>query len=160
MQSNDYKIEHFEGRPQGPSLSFASSSSLALLVSAPGNDGWFIPLPPSWARFVGSLSQKLTLLIAVPKLSPWMVASSSSKALGWRDPSAAYNMVSRSSTRGWGRATHGESPSTPRRASPIKRLASQQCSISIKLKCGSWFAVPGDVLTWEFAIRWLFLPDF
>jgi hypothetical protein len=41
----------------------------------------------------GPSSQKLTRLMWFPKASPWIVASSSSRALGWRDPSAPLEEV-------------------------------------------------------------------
>jgi hypothetical protein len=79
-----YNIVHFTGRPQGPFLSFSAfdvptSGFLlpAAVVSSFSNTSAFFPLlsePASQA--------KVTLLIAVPKLSPWIVASSSSIGLG------------------------------------------------------------------------------
>jgi len=99
-----HKIEHFEGNPQGPSFSFASGCAASVFCF--GAEVWVfgaVPLAlfsafPTAASFVATtpfaapslepFSQKLTLLMAVPKLSPWMVASSSSVEVGWRDPSA------------------------------------------------------------------------
>lgn len=47
----------------------------------------FTPLPRFTSVGVPS-SQNVTLLMALPKDSPWIVAISSSRGLGWRDPSA------------------------------------------------------------------------
>jgi hypothetical protein len=74
----NYKIVHFEGKPQGPSLSFVSGSAVAPFVVALGVDvcvffsvsvvfSSFAPVAP----FVGvPSSQKLTLLTAFPNDSP------------------------------------------------------------------------------------------
>ena len=63
-------------------------------------------------------SQNETFRMCLPKVSPWMVASSSSRAVGERDPSAAWEEVSWFVQRFWGLLTakvpapHGEPPRT------------------------------------------------
>lgn len=107
----NYKIVHLEGSPQGPSFSFVSDSALAPFVFAFGVDVFVsfavslfsVPVCPAFSPaspFVEPSSQKLTLLTAFPNDSPWMVASSSSRAVGWREPSAALKVP----------APHGEPP--------------------------------------------------
>jgi len=93
-----HKIEHLAGKPQGPSLSFVSGSSLVPFVFVFGV-AWvfccFVVLSPFCATAAASdfeepSSQNETLETCLPKVSPWIVASSSSRAVGWRDPSAPY----------------------------------------------------------------------
>jgi hypothetical protein len=95
-----HKIEHLAGKPQGPSLSFASGSPLVPFVfvfgfcwvfcsffaTAAVSD--FVPLAEEPS------SQNETFRMCLPKVSPWIVASSSSRAEGERDPSAPWEEVS------------------------------------------------------------------
>lgn len=86
-----HKIEHLAGSPHGPSLSFFSTvgfsfTALALfwvlLVS------FAFPFVFAASAFLGPSSHaKLTFLTVSPNFSPWMVATSSSRADGVRDPS-------------------------------------------------------------------------
>lgn len=87
-----HKIVHFEGNPQGPSLSFASGCApfifcfgVWVFFVAPFPFSAFVTSfapPPFAAPPLEPSSQKLTLLIAVPKDFPWIVASSSSRGVG------------------------------------------------------------------------------
>jgi len=53
----DYRIEHLEGNPQGPSLSFASGWTFAALVSALlGVDCWVFFAVPLPCTFVSSFT--------------------------------------------------------------------------------------------------------
>ena len=82
-----YNIEHLEGSPHGPCFSSVSSFVLDFSVVI-----FFAPLFCSFVRAAavplplavwGPSSQaKLTLETALPKLSPWIVATSSSKGEG------------------------------------------------------------------------------
>jgi len=110
-----YKMLHLLGSPQGPSSSFASGCSfdpLLIFLVAGASVLFVIPLfsafatasdfapPPLDVPLEGPSSQKLTLEMAFPKDSPCVVAISSSKAVGWRDPSAEAKVP----------APHGEPP--------------------------------------------------
>jgi len=79
-----YRIVHFEGKPQGPSLSFVSGSAVAPFVFALGVDDWvFFAVSLIFSVFAGvssfapaaplagvPSSQKLTLLTVFPNDSP------------------------------------------------------------------------------------------
>lgn len=95
-----YRMVHFN--PHNPSLSFESVSCFVAFVvfvlvflgalspttASPFSSSFALSFPISFFSVVPS-SQKLTLLTISPKVWPWMVASSISFALGWRDPSEA-----------------------------------------------------------------------
>lgn len=103
---DSYKIAHLLGKPHGPSLSFSS------LAVAPFS--FFVVVVPSWVFFAvapfplpfsaaavtsPSLAPSLpcshakeTVEIFLPNCSPWMVASSNSRGVGWREPSAPANV--------------------------------------------------------------------
>lgn len=82
-----YSIAHFEGSPHGPCFSSVSSLAPAFVVVV-----FFVPLScffvpaaavPSPLAVLGPSSQaKLTLETVLPKLSPWIVASSISRGVG------------------------------------------------------------------------------
>jgi len=90
-QGYAYSIEHLEGSPHGPCFSSicVSGCSLALdfvveVFFAPSSCSFPLTAAvPSPSVVLGPSSHaKLTLEIMVPKLSPWIVATSSSKAVG------------------------------------------------------------------------------
>jgi hypothetical protein len=74
----NYKIVHLEGSPQGPSLSFSNSTTPLTFVFGCGEPFAFsafaLSFPPlpceTVTTFLVPSSQKLTLLMAVPKDSP------------------------------------------------------------------------------------------
>jgi hypothetical protein len=88
----NHRIEHLDGKPQGPPFSFTSDCPSALIVFVFGFVWVFCWVVPLFSFF--ATSQNETFLIWFPKVSPWIVASSSSRAEGWRDPSAALEEVS------------------------------------------------------------------
>ena len=111
-----YKIAHLLGNPQGPSLSFSSFffsppfSFFTVFVFC----SWvfFVVVAPFSAALTSSFTPslpcshaKLTDATFLPNCSPWMVASSSSRGVGWREPSAPAKVP----------APHGEPPWTSER---------------------------------------------
>ena len=95
-------MEHFIGRPQGPSLDSSSSrwTAALLLATLPAALAFWLLFFDSTAFELSSVATvllggaashaKLTLLSVFPKLSPWIVAISNSRGDGCLDPSDAY----------------------------------------------------------------------
>ena len=81
-----HRIVHFDGRPQGPSLSLGSGAGSDFGAAAAFGFSVFVIFSSSFfsiaASLLGSSSQNANLLRCSPKAVPWMVATSISRADG------------------------------------------------------------------------------